>query len=578
MPENLEKKCAIFVSSCDAFGDAWEPFFKLFFRYWPDCPFQVYLIANQLQYNDPRVETINIYPDKGWAVNMIETIEKFDFPYIIYFQEDYFLKNKVDTKRILNLLEILIKEQAAYLRLWPSPGPDENFKNYADIGLIKKNSPYRTSLQAAIWDVKVFRDLLIPGETGRDMEFLGSERSKAIKNPFLSVARSRFFNINNNPAIEYFCTGIVKGKWNYGVVKFLKKEGIKINKNRRGIEAKSRYQARFLRALPVAGVFFRFYYRILGKIKRAKEKIIYKIKSKILINVVAFKKFYQKRNFNALKAEFIDIFKKVKNNDFDKYIIAEWQDNLKIAERDLMENLGFDFLRHPVIAKTMFIGNKSWVANELEYIESKLSPEKIKSLLAEDYVGKPVISNWKYLTSNNSIHHLYHLTRYLDKTHLDLEKVDIIIEWGGGYGNFAKIFQRMKKMACTYIMIDLPIFSCLQFIYLSSIFGKDKVNFIDNSNKKILEGKINILPISFLTQFKLECDLFISTWAISESSVFFQDFAAEQGWFDSPRLLLAFQETSKEFPFAGRINNLAGKNGIISEDIYFLPGSKYIFR
>jgi hypothetical protein len=31
---------------------------------------------------------------------------------------------------------------------------------------------------------------------------------------------------------------------------------------------------------------------------------------------------------------------------------------------------------------------------------------------------------------------------------------------------------------CTYVIIDLPESSALQFVYLTSIFGKDEVNFI----------------------------------------------------------------------------------------------------
>lgn len=306
--------------------------------------------------------------------------------------------------------------------------------------------------------------------------------------------------------------------------------------------------------------------------------LIYRIKSGILISVIAFKKFHQRKNFNALKREFFSNLSRFKSNNFNKYIIAEWHDNLKAIEKDLLENLRFDFLKHPVISKTMFVGNKPWVAGELKHIENKLPLKKISNLLAEDYIGKPVISNWKYLTSSNSIHHLYHLVRYLEKTHCDLKKINAIIEWGGGYGNFAKIFWRFKKTNCTYVIIDLPVFSCLQFIYLSIVLGKDKINFIADPAEDIAEGKINILPISFLTQFKLKCDLFISTWAISESSAFAQNYAAEQGWFDSPHLILAFQSSNDKFPFAGRIVDLAGEKNIISEDISFLPGNKYIFR
>lgn len=582
--KELNNKCAIFVSSCDAFSDAWEPFFKLFKRYWPNCPFPVYLISNQKEYNADWVETIKIFPDKGWASNMTEALNKVNCQYFIYFQEDYFFRSKVKTERILSLLNVLIKENAAYLRLWPSPGPDKKFKDYSDVGLIGKNSPYRTSLQAAIWNTGIFKNLLISGETGRDMEFLGSERSKAIENTFLSVCRSKFLNMNNNPAIDYFCTGVVKGKWNYGVIKFFKKQGIEIKNSHRKIEERARYTARFLRGLPTFGIFFRFYYKVWGKFKKISKIIARKFyilgywaKSEILINLIGFRKSEQKEMFNQLKQEFLVDFGKIKNHGFDEYIINEWEKNLKIVEKYLLENLKFDFLRNPIISKTMFIGRKQWISEELEYIESKMPSEKIRALIIEDYIGKPFISNYKYLTSNNSIHHLYHLIRYLDKTSRNLKEIKTVIEWGGGYGNFAKIFWRLKKGNFTYIIIDLPIFSCLQFLYLSIVLGKDKVNFIVKESDSIVEGKINILPASFLNNFKLKCDLFVSTWAISESSEFSQNFAKEQGWLDSSYLLLAIQSNSKEFPFASRVEELA-KNNTFSEEISFLPGNKYIFR
>lgn len=37
---------AVVVASCDAYADLWEPFFRLFRRYWPDCPYPVYLGSN----------------------------------------------------------------------------------------------------------------------------------------------------------------------------------------------------------------------------------------------------------------------------------------------------------------------------------------------------------------------------------------------------------------------------------------------------------------------------------------------------------------------------------------------------
>ena len=302
------------------------------------------------------------------------------------------------------------------------------------------------------------------------------------------------------------------------------------------------------------------------------------IKSGLLIGAIAIKKFRQRIIFNELKKQFSRNFDRARNDDLDKYIIDEWRENVKLIEKDLLKNLRFDFLRHSVITKTMFVGNKPWTSKELKYIENNLSAKDMADLAAEDYIGKPIIINWKYLTSSNTIHHLYHLVRFINRTQCDLNKINTIIEWCGGYGNFAKIFWRFRKANCTYVIIDLPVFSCLQWIYLGSIFGKEKIHFIGSPIGEIIDGKINILPLSFLEKFKLNCDLFISTWAISESSIFAQDYVVNQGWFNSPHLLLAYQNNSEKFPTAGRIENLTDKKNIFIEDISFLPGNKYIFR
>jgi len=42
----------VLIASCDAYSDAWAPFFALMKKYWPDCPYPIYLISN---YQDPGI-------------------------------------------------------------------------------------------------------------------------------------------------------------------------------------------------------------------------------------------------------------------------------------------------------------------------------------------------------------------------------------------------------------------------------------------------------------------------------------------------------------------------------------------
>ncbi len=244
--EDQQTRCSIIVSSCDAYQDCWEAFFTTFFRYWPGCPFPVYLISNYLTYPDNRVQTISLGRDQGWADNIREALKQINTPYFIYFSEDVFLKKQVDNLRILSLLSLVENEKVAYLRLYPVPGPDLPYKNLKEVGEIKRGAPYRTSLMTAIWDKEIFNNLLVKGENAWQMELDGSIRSNKIKEPFLSVP-------SNNKAVDQYATAIKKGTWFYDAVIWCEREGIKIDRQRRPIESFGRYVLRKFKKLPFLG-------------------------------------------------------------------------------------------------------------------------------------------------------------------------------------------------------------------------------------------------------------------------------------------------------------------------------------
>ncbi len=212
--------CTVIVSSCDAYSDAWHPFFTLFFRYWPDCPFVVYLISSEKKYPDSRVNSLQI-EDKKWASNILEVLGKINTPYVLYMQEDYFLQKIVDTTKILELVEKMRAWQAGYIRLIPSPKPGRLFEAESSLGVILPGSLYRTSLQGAIWSTETLKKLLRSGESGWDMEKYGSERSNGLPELFLSTYK---------PILDYYApTAIKKGKWMPGALWLCKKEGIVVD-------------------------------------------------------------------------------------------------------------------------------------------------------------------------------------------------------------------------------------------------------------------------------------------------------------------------------------------------------------
>ena len=287
----------------------------------------------------------------------------------------------------------------------------------------------------------------------------------------------------------------------------------------------------------------------------------------------------QKDTFMLYRNNFSNIYQKLKKYSISQFTTPLWENCNAKLEKVFLPQPPFSFLKDPTIMRTMFVtaGGK-WLKEEITFLKEKIPRNKLEALLQEDFVGDPLLLNSTYLTSHNSIHHLYHLIRFLDKTQCNLDQMDTIVEWGGGYGNMAKIFKRLKSAPFTYIIIDTPLSSCIQWLYLATILGERNVHIIQNTEDTIRLQKINLMPICFVSHHKLDTDLFISTWGLSESSKYSQDYVGGHKWFNSKHILLAYQDSDKELPDADRVGKLAISTGAVIEDIEFLPGNHYAFR
>jgi hypothetical protein len=212
----------VLVSSCDAFRDAWAPFFYFFAKRWPDCPFPVHLITNHGRYRDPLVNCLEVGRDRGWASNLLCALDRLNPDRIIYLQEDYFLTTDVRTEDLLRDLEFMRRHAAAYLGLYPIPTPAEHFfQGHSRIGRLDSGADMRVSLQAAVWDVSRLRSLMRPGETGWDMEREGTERSR--EQLFL-----RMQSFETTP-LDYYFTAIKRGVWEPEAVAMCAREGITLD-------------------------------------------------------------------------------------------------------------------------------------------------------------------------------------------------------------------------------------------------------------------------------------------------------------------------------------------------------------
>ncbi|MCK5320474.1 putative sugar O-methyltransferase [Candidatus Parcubacteria bacterium] len=287
-----------------------------------------------------------------------------------------------------------------------------------------------------------------------------------------------------------------------------------------------------------------------------------------------------KEKFNENYFFYKKIYREQKNNLkklSSPFLLPNWIDFGNEIENYFFNSFKINFFSHKIVTNTMFIKPK-WQKLQLNYLEKKYKTEKLKKYLSENKYGHPLICSPKYRTSANSIHHLNHLSLFEDKTKCNLKNTKNVVEWGGGYGNMAKIFLRIKPEA-TYSIIDLPIFVFIQAIYLSCILGKNKINIVTEQNPTIKDNLINLIPLNekILNDIDFhQPDIFISTWALSESNNFSQNFVERLNYFNSKKLLIAHQVTSPSMPHASDIANKMDKYNILyHEKINYISGENY---
>ena len=111
------------------------PFFALFWRYWDDWSYKVYLGSNFQVYDDHRVKTLAIGKDKSWSHGLLEMVERIDTPYIICMLDDFFLRNRVSIKDVMKCFEALNALNGKMVRLVPRPPPDTPVPGYPFFGI-----------------------------------------------------------------------------------------------------------------------------------------------------------------------------------------------------------------------------------------------------------------------------------------------------------------------------------------------------------------------------------------------------------------------------------------------------------
>lgn len=237
----MRRDVSVLVSSCDAFFDAWRPFTFFFRKFWPDCPFNVYLITNHLDVRSDFIRAIRVGADKGWASNLQSALPQIDTPWILYLQEDYFLTRVVDGAQCARDVDFAIRQKLAALSFFdlsalePQPPTDQRYI------AVPRHSKGRTRLQTTLWNRDALASVVVPGETAWDMEARGSSRTLDL--PIFVYARTA------DAPIQYLMSGIVRSLWTPEAHALCREHGLTIEPHFRSDLVRGKWPRRWARAL-----------------------------------------------------------------------------------------------------------------------------------------------------------------------------------------------------------------------------------------------------------------------------------------------------------------------------------------
>lgn len=298
--------------------------------------------------------------------------------------------------------------------------------------------------------------------------------------------------------------------------------------------------------------------------------------------------FYKKSGLSikensALAGETVEIFSNIPDLKADTEFASqnEWFKNLNELKKNIISGFTKKFLRIRVVQDTMFVLYANYTKLELNAL--KTSPNwksRWKHAIRETVVGRPYPYLFWPLSSSNLIHHAYHIHQFEKYSEKQIENLNLIFEFGGGYGSMCRLCKELNFNGL-YIIFDFFHFSKIQRFFLKSIGYKEV------SLEKALNGENGFICLSdfselsqLLSSRSADYDkaLFIATWSLSESPLAVRE-KVEKQIVKFENILIAYQANFNEVDNDKYFKNLlnAAKRKFDNEEIPFLKGNHYCF-
>jgi hypothetical protein len=195
---------------------------------------------------------------------------------------------------------------------------------------------------------------------------------------------------------------------------------------------------------------------------------------------------------------------------------GKWLARLREIRHDILNRDPRNFLYWHNVAVTMYTDAPE---QELTYLKKLPLWNSLEPTLHDEHIGNALPYKSMPETNGNIVHHAFHLSQLLARYDVDVSYLKNIFEFGGGYGNMARLIFKLGFKG-TFVIFDLPEFIAIQKYFLSTL----QLPGVTIVTKPTQTTTPTIVLLSNIEELKEQLegqpiDLSIATWSLSESPI-----------------------------------------------------------
>ena len=240
------------------------------------------------------------------------------------------------------------------------------------------------------------------------------------------------------------------------------------------------------------------------------DKIFFKLK------VILWNKLFENKKVFKVNKEYHSKFLSSLKEDIEILSMkTEWSSNLIQIYNNFLIGDKDSFLRFPIIQQTIHPPIFNLSKRYFDFlVDKKLFTEYLCKYAIENPVGNPFIDPNFKLSSPILIQHTYNLYMILTHFNINIKTIDLIFEFGAGYGSFVRLLKN-AGYSKKHFIFDLPFMTKLQKMYLKNVFEDHTLN-----EKGVLDNIFYYSDIEKINDINIEKNknnLFVATWSLSEA-------------------------------------------------------------